>query len=372
MGRGPDSARATRVPPASCFRPSAEGNLYPAGSAIEFLEAGRALPPWDTLACKFRHRVHGGGVGKRRALPPWDSLSRRLRHRILLRAPPPSGRGREDPGFPGSFPPKMADSDYESVLCVKPEVHVYRVPPRTSNRGYRAAEWQLDQPSWSGRLRVTSKGKIAFIKLEDKNSGELFAQAPVEQFPGIAVEGVTDSSRYFVIRIEDENGRRAFIGVGFVDRGDAFDFNVAIQDHFKWVKQQSELAKQAQNPDLGPKLDLGFKEGQTIKLNIANMKKKEGAAVSSKLRPAGSGGLSLLPPPPGGRSPLIPHPGEQLPSFSVNSQPTSAANAGGAASSWPQPGGAITAASADIWGDFAKASGSASTQNQQSTGWVQF
>lgn len=37
----------------------------------------------------------------------------------------------------------------------------------------------------------------------------------------------------------------------------------------RWVKQQSELAKQAQNPNQGPKLDLGFKEGQTIKLNIA-------------------------------------------------------------------------------------------------------
>ncbi|PKU27344.1 adaptin ear-binding coat-associated protein 2 [Limosa lapponica baueri] len=97
----------------------------------------------------------------------------------------------------------------------------------------RAAEWQLDQPAWSGRLRITAKGKIAFIKLEDKTSGELFAQAPVEQFPGIAVESVTDSSRYFVLRIEDGNGRRAFIGVGFVDRGDAFDFNVALQDHFK-------------------------------------------------------------------------------------------------------------------------------------------
>lgn len=37
----------------------------------------------------------------------------------------------------------------------------------------------------------------------------------------------------------------------------------------RWVKQQSELAKQAENPDQGPKLDLSFKEGQTIKLNIA-------------------------------------------------------------------------------------------------------
>uniref|UniRef100_A0A8C5MIT2 NECAP endocytosis associated 2 n=1 Tax=Leptobrachium leishanense TaxID=445787 RepID=A0A8C5MIT2_9ANUR len=163
----------------------------------------------------------------------------------------------------------MADSDYESVICVKPEVHVYRIPPRASNRGYRAAEWQLDQPAWSGRLRITARDKKAFIKLEDRTSGELFAQAPVDQFPGIAVESVTDSSRYFVICIEDGTGRRAFIGVGFADRGDAFDFNVALQDHFKWVKQQSEFAKEAQNPAPGPKLDLGFKEGQTIKINIA-------------------------------------------------------------------------------------------------------
>ncbi|KAG3282246.1 adaptin ear-binding coat-associated protein 2 isoform X1 [Ictidomys tridecemlineatus] len=265
----------------------------------------------------------------------------------------------------------MEASEYESVLCVKPEVHVYRIPPRATNRGYRASEWQLDQPSWSGRLRITAKGQVAYIKLEDRTSGELFAQAPVDQFPGTAVESVTDSSRYFVIRIEDGNGRRAFIGIGFVDRGDAFDFNVALQDHFKWVKQQCEFAKQAQNPDQGPKLDLGFKEGQTIKLNIANIKKKEGTG-SPRARPASTGGLSLLPPPPGGKtSTLIPPPGEQLSTGRSPVQPAFAPGTGGATESWPQPKPA-TAATADIWGDFTKSTGSASSQTQSGTGWVQF
>lgn len=36
----------------------------------------------------------------------------------------------------------------------------------------RAAEWQLDQPSWSGRLRITAKGQVAYIKLEDRTTGK--------------------------------------------------------------------------------------------------------------------------------------------------------------------------------------------------------
>ncbi|XP_060540483.1 adaptin ear-binding coat-associated protein 2 isoform X2 [Pantherophis guttatus] len=269
---------------------------------------------------------------------------------------------------------KMSEGeDYESVLCVKPEVHVYRVPPRASNRGYRAAEWQLDQPSWSGRMRITAQGNVAFIKLEDKNSGELFAQASVDQFPSIAVESVTDSSRYFVIRVEDGNGRRAFIGIGFVDRGDAFDFNVALQDHFKWVKQQTELAKEAQNPTQGPKLDLGFKEGQTIKLNIANMKKKDGSS-GSRPRSADFTGLPLLPPPPGGKTPFLPTPEEELPlplpGTSADAVQT-VCQADVAGSQPSQPPSSSREAFADIWGDFTKASGSGS-QPQQNSDWVQF
>lgn len=36
----------------------------------------------------------------------------------------------------------------------------------------RAADWKLDEPAWSGRLKITAKGKVAFIKLEDMNTGK--------------------------------------------------------------------------------------------------------------------------------------------------------------------------------------------------------
>ncbi|XP_030633426.1 adaptin ear-binding coat-associated protein 2 [Chanos chanos] len=257
------------------------------------------------------------------------------------------------------------DGSYESILCVKPEVHVYRIPPRASNRGYRAADWKLDEPAWSGRLKITNKGKIAYIKLEDKTTGELFAQAPVDQYPGSVVEAVTDSSRYFVIRIEDGNGRHAFIGLGFADRGDSFDFNVALQDHFKWVKQESELAKQEANFSAGPKLDLGFKEGQTIKINIGNIKKKDTAtAGAAKPRPAGSG---LLPPPPGVKSGgLLPPPG--APQSAAPTQPNTSTLLDFGAPSAPS---APAQPTQDLWGDFT-AAGTSSSQDTVKSGWVQF
>lgn len=97
----------------------------------------------------------------------------------------------------------------------------------------RASDWKLDAPDWIGRLKLINKGDKCFIRLEDKTSGQEYAKCPIDKYPGIAIEPVSDSSRYFVIRVQDDNGRAAFIGIGFADRGDSFDLNVALQDHFK-------------------------------------------------------------------------------------------------------------------------------------------
>ncbi|XP_051949252.1 adaptin ear-binding coat-associated protein 1-like [Xyrauchen texanus] len=264
-----------------------------------------------------------------------------------------------------------SEGEYESILCVKPDVNVYRIPPRASNRGYRAADWKLDTPDWTGRMRITAKGKVAYIKLEDKISGELFAQAPIQEYPGIAVETVSDSSRYFVLRIQDDNGRSAFIGVGFGDRGDSFDFNVTLQDHFKWVKQEIEISKGSQAADSGPKLDLGFKEGQTITLNIGQGKKRD------KPRPQGSGGLGLLPPPPGGK--IAPPPSSNHNLQSSNTvQPMGEAQTDCLLELDSSNSNTVVQSnpSSDLWGDFSSSASSvapaAPCQEPSSGNWVQF
>ncbi|XP_026757738.1 NECAP-like protein CG9132 [Galleria mellonella] len=240
---------------------------------------------------------------------------------------------------------------YESVLLVKNEVFVFKIPPRTSNRGYRAADWNLQEPQWTGRMRLVAKGEELIMKLEDKTSGELFAKCPIDKYPGVALEAVTDSSRYFVVRIQDDNGRSAYIGLGFGDRSDSFDLNVALQDHFKWLRKEQEGEQTPQQ-----QLDLGFKEGETIKINM-KITKKDGSEGSKPRRGGGvGGGGGLLPPPPGG-SRLPPPPSPQHA---------------------PSPSAIVPGSANSDWGDF----NSASTPNQQQQqqpitpanqqNWVQF
>ncbi|KAI8907428.1 adaptin ear-binding coat-associated protein 1 NECAP-1 [Powellomyces hirtus] len=123
----------------------------------------------------------------------------------------------------------MSD-DYEAVMLVITEVNVYRIPPRQTSRGYRASDWDVTQHLWTGRLKITASSTKATIRFEDPTTGDLFAVCPYDP-NGTSVEPVQDSSRYFVVRIVDQgSGQHAFVGVGFAERGWAFDFNVALQE----------------------------------------------------------------------------------------------------------------------------------------------
>lgn len=131
-------------------------------------------------------------------------------------------------------------------------------------------------------------------------------------------------------------GRSAFIGMGFGDRSDSFDLNVALQDHFKWVKNQEIIEKEKVEPR--QELDLGFKAGETIKINMKITKKdgSEGGAGRG-VKPRGATSGILLPPPGTGSNKIAPPPA------GLKASPVSPAHRGG------NSGGNTE------WGEFASA-----------------
>ncbi|KAI0303556.1 hypothetical protein B0F90DRAFT_1712027 [Multifurca ochricompacta] len=210
---------------------------------------------------------------------------------------------------------EFVPDEIESILYIAREISVYRIPPLKANEGHRAQEWgDLNQPLWKGRMRIVEKSNSVSLLFEDAQSGELFAKALYDPFRP-SVEAVLDSSRYFVIRIED-SGRKAYIGMGFAERSDSFDFNVALQDYTKRWKARlnpplQTLEEDTASPHIppGPKQDYSLKDGQTFTISIPGRGRPEigsnllgSGRVSGKASSAnagtGGGAVPLLPPPP--------------------------------------------------------------------------
>ncbi|KAI1377541.1 DUF1681-domain-containing protein [Hypoxylon crocopeplum] len=206
----------------------------------------------------------------------------------------------------------------QRVLFVASSVHVYNIPPMTPGKGHVAATWTADgnkRQIFSARLRVIETAipvpgsadgeeKVKTdVVLEDSRNGQLFAAAP---YTGAAVvESVSDSSRFFALRVQDEAGRKASLGVGFEERGEAFDFGVSLQEAQKtlsWANQGAGAKKLAgvERKDGAEKLrDLSLKDGETITINLPGRfgrRKPEPPPQSSSNDSLSS--FSLPPPPP--------------------------------------------------------------------------
>ncbi|KAJ0882309.1 putative PH-like domain superfamily, NECAP, PHear domain-containing protein [Helianthus annuus] len=208
-----------------------------------------------------------------------------------------------------SFELEEEEDSFEHTLLVVREVSVFKIPPRSTSGGYKCGEWLQSDKIWSGRLRVISCNNRCEIRLEDPNSGDLFAACFVN--PGqreTAVEPVLDSSRYFVLKIEDGTGKHAFVGLGFTERNEAFDFNVALSDHEKYVKRESEKDDSGASDEscinIHPAVNHRLKEGETIRITVKN-KPTSGVGMLSTAGLSGGGAsgtekvkpLSLAPPP---------------------------------------------------------------------------
>ncbi|KAI1395116.1 DUF1681-domain-containing protein [Hypoxylon fuscum] len=209
----------------------------------------------------------------------------------------------------------------QRVLFVASLVHVYNIPPMVPGKGHVAASWTADDNKrqiFTARLRVIETAipvagstdgeeKVKTdIVLEDSSNGQLFAAAPYTA--QAVVETVSDSSRFFALRVQDEAGRKASLGVGFEERSDAFDFGVSLQEAQKtlsWGNQgggpSGKKPAALERKDSAEKRDLSLKEGETITINLPG---RFGRRKPDTPPESSSGGLSSfsLPPPPSSSS----------------------------------------------------------------------
>lgn len=148
----------------------------------------------------------------------------------------------------------------ERVRTTIPNAHVFKLPPRQSaSIGWRGADWK--EKVWQGTVKVVERLDQTAILLVDRTKGSIFAVCPVKEG---AVDRCVDSSRYFVLRIENANGRHMFIGVAFNERNDAFDFNTALEDS----RREREMEQHPVPAYTGPSKDYSIKQGEKIRVSI--------------------------------------------------------------------------------------------------------
>lgn len=230
-----------------------------------------------------------------------------------------------DPVTNAPLPPNAM----QRILYITPKVHVYRIPPISSTKGFNAASWTDDPANqiFTARLRImetaipTTSGddKVSVtLLLEDPSNGQLFAAAPYTH-PS-AVEQALDSSRFFAIRVVGGGGgQKATLGLGFEERPEAFDFGVTLQDCRRTLGldgsqtgKPSTIARggnataTATASKAEVKRDLSLKEGETITINIGAKGRRHLPTANKEDNPSDGNAFAILPPPPSGRSSAIP------------------------------------------------------------------
>lgn len=200
---------------------------------------------------------------------------------------------------------KGGGDEVEFTLFNKRNAKVYQIPPASSSSGHKAEDWK--EAIWQGRCKVVGRGTELSIRLLDEASGELFAQCVIPHGEhGKFVERVLDSSRYFVLKVTNQR-RHAFLGFGFSERGDAFDFYCCLADFKRTFVDKTDDPGGSQKIK-APAQDLSLKEGEQLKVNlscIGRTSNRRSGEKGTELSGISSFPGPLLPPPPPGQSATV-------------------------------------------------------------------
>ena len=184
----------------------------------------------------------------------------------------------------------------ERVRCSIPDAHVFKLPPRPTAGGWRGADW--DKEVWQGTLKVVERGDLTVILLVDSKTAAIFAVCPVKEG---AVDRCIDSSRYFVLKVENAvTGSHMFIGLAFNERNDAFDFNTSLADAQREKQAEIEAMESAKKYEYGPTKDYSIKEGEKIHISVDKVASRKNSVTTkserrSSANASGGGGGFLKP-----------------------------------------------------------------------------
>lgn len=206
---------------------------------------------------------------------------------------------------------QLPESAIQRVVFLATNVHVYGIPPLSSNRGFSASSWTSPiQPTaqqiFTARLRIIETSIDSSIKvdivLEDGNTGELFAAAPYTS--AAVVQQANDSSRFFAVRVQGEGGMKATLGIGFEDRSPAMDFNIALAEERKvsgMEKAAAGLNARATQANgslaANSKVDFSLKEGQKIHVEVGSKGRRAGRSNDSATQDDSAALFAIAPPP---------------------------------------------------------------------------
>lgn len=200
------------------------------------------------------------------------------------------------------------------------ECFVYQIPALRTSQGHRAEDWKLENPLFTGGLRVYQRGDslriIIYRQLPlslqpiDDSPYSIFAECPIkitnaEMDMVRFVDGVIDSSRYFVLRVQDpRSDRSTFIGVGFRERDTAFEFKNCLNDYIRYISRIARAKEMHDSVERTASAESGeqsapspastkhaLKEGEKLKLKIGSQSEREGR---DKSKNASSPGVKPL------------------------------------------------------------------------------
>ncbi|ELP92664.1 adaptin ear-binding coat-associated protein, putative [Entamoeba invadens IP1] len=153
-------------------------------------------------------------------------------------------------------------NDFQDTVLFKKDSMIFRVVGTNGEVHRNAGEWKQDDFMWKGDCQVVKRDTKLRVIFSDK-SGVPFCFSEISTG---AVEPVNDSSRFFIVNVTETNGgRKAIIGAGFSERGDAMEFKEAIEETHKEEKGREEKLEEESHVEVED-FEIGENEKVTIQV----------------------------------------------------------------------------------------------------------